>query len=82
MIGISGRFLRMRRAIGCVNSGLSMITTASGSATMAAAAVLWMRRRRVGSRDTIAAGPITATSSMGNCETRPICPICAPPTPT
>ena len=37
MIGMSGRRRRMRLAIGCVNSGLSMMTTASGSAAMHAA---------------------------------------------
>ena len=30
MIGMCGARLRMRFAIGCVNSGLSMTTTASG----------------------------------------------------
>ena len=71
----------MRRAMGCVNSGLSMITTTSGSATTAALAVPRMRLRMVGSRAAIAAAPITATSSIGNCELRPCRAISAPPTP-
>src|SRR4026207_2400306 len=43
--GTSGLRRRMRLAIGWVNSGLSMMTMASGSAATAAAAVPWMRRR-------------------------------------
>ena len=39
MMGMCGARLRMRLAIGCVNSGASMMTTASGSAATAASAV-------------------------------------------
>ncbi len=66
MMGTSGRRLRTRLAIGCVNSGLSMMMTASGAAATAADAVPQMRRRMVGRRARIAPTPITATSSMGN----------------
>ena len=81
MIGIFGRRWRMRRAIGCVNSGLSMITTASGSAATAAATVPYTRRSSLGSRPAMAPMPITATSLIGNCETSPWAAICSPPTP-
>ncbi len=81
MMGMSGRRLRMRRAIGWVNSGLSMITTALGSAATAERAVLEMRPKIRGRRDRIAPRPITATSSMGNCDTRPWAAMALPPTP-
>ncbi len=81
MMGIEGVRRRMRLAIGWVNSGLSMITTASGSAVTAALAVALMCRRIVGSRATMAPGPMTATSSSGNCDTKPWAIINGPPAP-
>ncbi len=81
MMGTWGARRRTRLAIGCVNSGLSMMTSALGSAATAAAAVEWMRRRIVGRRARMPPIPITATSSIGNCDTRPCCAISGPPTP-
>ena len=49
----------------------SMMTTASGSAAMAASAVRRTRAMMRGSRGRIDNGPITATSLKGNCETSP-----------
>ncbi len=81
MIGMSGRRRRMRRAMGWVNSGLSMITTAWGSAATAERAVLEIRLSSSGRRDRMAPSPITATSSSGNCDTSPCAAIARPPTP-
>ena len=64
----------MRLAIGWVNSGLSMMTTASGSAATAAAAVPWTRRRIVGRRrEDGAPAPSPPRPRCGNCEARPCC---------
>jgi hypothetical protein len=78
---MSGRRRRMRRAMGWVNSGLSMITTAFGSAAIAERAVPEMRFSSRGRRDRMAPRPITATSSSGNCDTSPCPAIAGPPTP-
>ncbi len=81
MMGMCGARLRMRLAIGCVNSGASMMTTASGSAATAAAAVRRTREMMRGSRGRIDNGPMTATSESGNCEASPSRSMSSPPTP-
>ena len=67
--------------MGWVNSGLSMMTTASGTAATAAATVSRTRRTSRGSRARIDSGLITATSERGNSEVRPWLAIASPPTP-
>ncbi len=68
---MSGRFLRMRLATWWVKSGLSMMTTTSGSAAIAASTVSWTRRMIVGRRPMTADMPMTAMSCSGKMLERP-----------